>query len=117
MSFPALLDAGDDPLLVQKGSVAVLYLHLVGRLDFVEFRRLRASRVSTDLRMRPETIGAALKVLREAGYIERGERVMDVFTYRLVYARKAGEDASNRKPAPRPAVVPPDARAHPRGAG
>lgn len=88
MSFPALLDAGDDPS-VQEGSVALVYLHLVKRLDFVEFRRVRASRVATDLRKRPETIGTALRVLREGGYIERGERVMDVFTYRLVYARKA----------------------------
>ena len=87
VSFPALLDAADDPLLVQKGSVAALYLHLVKRLDFMEFRRVRASRVAADLRMRPETVGAALKCLRDAGYIERGERVMDVFTYRLIYAR------------------------------
>ena len=87
MSFPALLDAADDPLLVQRGSVAALYLHLVKRLDFVEFRRLRASRVATDLGLRAETVGAALKCLREAGYIVRGERVMDVFTYRLIYSR------------------------------
>lgn len=87
MSFPALLDAGNDPLLVQRGSVATVYLHLVGRLDFMEFRRVRASRVATDLRIRPETVGAALTALRKAGYIERGERVMDVFTYRLVFAR------------------------------
>ena len=87
MSFPALIEAGNDPLMVQRGSVATLYLHLVSRLDFVEFRRLRASRVATDLGVRPETVGTALKVLRDAGYLERGERVMDCFTYRLVYAR------------------------------
>lgn len=89
MSFPALIDAGSDPRFVAKGSVAVVYLHLVARLDFMEFRRVRASRLSVDLRMRPETIGGALRILREGGYIERGERVMDAFTYRLVYARKA----------------------------
>lgn len=96
MSFPALLDAGNDPLLVQKGSVAVVYLHLVSRLDFMEFRRVRASRVATDLRVRAETVGTALKTLRDAGYIERGERVMDVFTYRLVFARPT---TAQREPA------------------
>lgn len=94
MSFPALLDAATDPLLVQRGSVAALYLHLVSRLDFNEFRRVRASRIATDLAIRPETVGTALRALREAGYIERGERVMDVFTYRLVYSR-------NREVAPK----------------
>jgi DNA-binding transcriptional ArsR family regulator len=83
-----MLDAADDPLLVQRGSVAALYLHLVKRLDFMEFRRLRASRVATDMGVRAETIGTALKMLREAGYIERGPRVIDVFTYRLIYSRR-----------------------------
>ena len=87
VSFPALMEAGNDPLLVQRGSVAAVYLHLVGRLDFVEFRRLRASRVATDLCLRAETVGAALKLLREAGYVVRGPRVLEVFTYRLVFAR------------------------------
>lgn len=101
MSFPALIEAGSDPLLVQRGSVAAVYLHLVGRLDFVEYRRLRASRVATDLCVRPETVGAALKALRDAGYIERGPRVLEVFTYRLVFARKHDqrEDAPKRKVA------------------
>lgn len=99
MSFPALLDAGSDPLVIQSGCGAKVYLHLVSRLDFVEYRRLRASRVATDLGVRPETVGAALKLLRDAGYIERGPRVLEVFTYRLVFARKhrESEDAPKRK--------------------
>ena len=97
MSFPALLEAGSDPLLVRRGSTAMVYLHLVSRLDFVEFRRVRASRIATDLRIRPETVGAALKALREAGYIERGPRVLEVFVYRLVYARRQDQSESSSK--------------------
>lgn len=95
MSFPAFLAAATDPLVVRHGSVAAVYLHLASRLDFREFRRVRASRVAVDLGVRPETVGLALKVLRDGGYIERGERVMDVFTYRLAYSLPS-ENASTR---------------------
>jgi hypothetical protein len=91
--FPALLDAGKDPLFVERRTLTTLYVHLIGRLDFAEFRRVRASRVATDLCVRPETVGAGLRALVRAGYLVRGERVMDVFTYRLVYSR-ATEPAS-----------------------
>lgn len=93
MSFPALLDAGDDPLLVRQGSVAAVYLHLVKRLDFVEFRRVKATRIADTLGIRPETAGRALRALREAGYIDRGQRVLEVFTYRLVFSRNGAATA------------------------
>jgi DNA-binding MarR family transcriptional regulator len=88
VSFPALLDAADDPLLVQKGSVAALYLYLLKRLDFVQYRRQWGSRIAEELHVKPKTVSQALRLLIEGGYVERGPKVMDVYTYRLVFARQ-----------------------------
>lgn len=95
MSFPALLEAADDPLLVQKGSVAALYLYLVKRLDFVDYRRQWAERIAADMKVRPSTVSSGLRDLIQAGYIERGPRIMDAFTYRLIYSRQR-QTASKR---------------------
>lgn len=86
MSFPALLEASDDPI-VRRRRNATVYLYLVKRLDFREFRRVMARRLGRELGMRPQTVGAALKTLGKHGYLERGPKVMDTWTYRLVYAR------------------------------
>lgn len=83
---------GTDRRFLERPTLAVLYSYLVPRLHFTEFRRVRASRIATDLGVRPETVGDALRVLREAGYIERGPRLLDVFTYRLVYARSGATE-------------------------
>jgi hypothetical protein len=100
LSFPALLDAADDPTFVRNGSVAVVYLHLVKRLDFQEFRRVRASYIAVILKMKGATVGNALRLLREGGYIERGpSKVLDAYTYRLMFARKHDEPTS--QPAPK----------------
>lgn len=87
MSFPALLDAGKDPRFTQKGSLAVVYMRLIGILDFGEFRRVWAGRLAKDLRLKPHTVGAALRTLADSGYIERGTKVLDVYTYRLRHSR------------------------------
>lgn len=87
MSFPALLDAARDPQFTQKGSLPIVYMRLIGILDFGEFRRLWAGRLARELKLKPHTVGAALRFLSDAGYIERGEKVMDVYTYRLRHSR------------------------------
>lgn len=86
MSFPALLQAAGDVELT--GATIRVYLRLVGELDFTEFRRLWAGRTARALRVHPNTAGDALRVLRERGYIERGPKLMDVYTYRLLYSRR-----------------------------
>jgi DNA-binding MarR family transcriptional regulator len=83
------LDAADDPLFVQRGSVVIVYLYLCKRLDFVEFRRIVNRRIAGTLQMKPGTIGLAMKDLMSHGYIERGPHVMDASTYRLVYSRRS----------------------------
>lgn len=94
MIFPALLDAADDPIFIGHPNAMAVYVYLIKRLDFGEFRRVRASRVAADRSIRPETAGAALKMLRRHGYIIRGKRVLEVFTYRLVFARKHDQGES-----------------------
>jgi len=89
VSFPAMTEAGNDPVMTQRGSVAALYLHLTTRLDFTEYRRLRVGDLARTLHLERRTVGAALRILRDRGYIERGTRLMDVFTYRLLYSRRA----------------------------
>lgn len=83
-------DAGNDPIMTRRGTVASLYLHLTTKLDFVDYRRVRAEDVARTLAVHKTTVRQALKILSDFGYIERGARLMDVFTYRLVYARRNG---------------------------
>ncbi len=88
MSIPALLQAANDPDLKRHRSTLAVYLHLIGVLDVGEFRRLWHGKVARSLRMHPNTVGDALRTLRERGYLERGPKLMDVYTYRLLNSRR-----------------------------
>lgn len=93
MSYPAFQEAGRDPAVTTKGSVASVYMYLTGCLDFMEFRRVKAKKVAREVKLRPETVGHALTTLRTGGYIERGPRVLDTFTYRLLYTRRLPDNS------------------------
>lgn len=82
-----MLDASRDALMTERTSVAAVYLRLISMLDFLEYRRLRVAELAEDMGLKPATVGSALRLLRRAGYLERGPRVADVFIYRLVYSR------------------------------
>lgn len=89
MSIPALLQAANDPDLVRHRSTLAVYLHLVSVLDVGEFRCLSHGKVARSLRMDPHTVGDALRTLRDRGYLERGPKLMDVYTYRLFNSRRS----------------------------
>lgn len=97
MIFPALLDAAKDPVFVDRPSAFLLYGRLLAVLEFTQFRRVRAGRLAADMHVRPDTVYAGLKILRDAGYIERGDRLLDVYTYRLVYSLAQSEPSPKRE--------------------
>lgn len=97
MIFPALLAAGDDPLFVQRPSCGVVYLHLVKRLDFHEWRIQKHGVLARRLGLSPNTIGLALQSLVNAGYLDRRPYDGRIFAYRLSFGvPRAGEPSEMR---------------------
>jgi len=89
MSIPALLQAANDVDLKRHRSTLTVYLHLVSVLDVGEFRILSHGEVARKLRMDPHTVGDAMRTLCERGYLVRGGKMMDRFTYRLLHSRRS----------------------------
>lgn len=94
MVFPALLDAGKDAALRDRPSCIIVYVYLLGQLDFHEYRTKTVFAVSHTLGMREHTAGLALRTLVERGYLDAGPQRNNgnhrqARAYRLVWSRPA----------------------------
>jgi hypothetical protein len=89
IAFPALTQALQDRRL--RPSDFRVYGVCLERLDFMEFRPLKAKAVTDKLtsrraRMRESHVAAALRILCRLGYLERGNLEGHTWTYRLRYS-------------------------------
>lgn len=89
MISPAFCQLANDPLLGH-GSVAPVYLRLIRRLDYVEFRTVKATAVAHWLGRERHAVDKALRALCEAGYLDR-KRDGRMWVYRLFWSRSSEE--------------------------
>lgn len=88
----ALADASRDPTL--RGSPLVVYVWLIyNHLDQTELRPLKIEGAATVLRMKPDTVSRALRLLVDGGYLHREYKPRDGYWYRIRWARPAGKAA------------------------
>lgn len=89
MFVPALADLTKDAEL--SGAPTRVYLFLLGALDPVDYRAVKAWAIAEQLRMKSHTVGRALAILAEKGYLHIGEHNSDgTRTFRIVYSRDRG---------------------------
>lgn len=82
--FPAFFNAMDDMEL--RGAPFHVYLYLAKRLELMHFREVKLTEVAHEARVNERTAAWAIDRLRESGYIERGEKMNRVWTYRLIWS-------------------------------
>lgn len=98
MVIPALVDAGRDPVLA--GAPLRVYVVLVSRLDVMTATTIKADALARELGMRPHTVGRAISMLVERGYLGEGRRDGRMRRLRLHFARIAPDwPQSDRSPA------------------
>lgn len=96
MYFQALLDLPKDPALT--GMPTRVFLHLMDKLDFEEARPVKNWAVATTLHAKPQTIGRALKLLVEKGFLGVGKWERGTGrTYTLKQSRKSSTLAPQRQ--------------------
>jgi hypothetical protein len=89
--LPALRDLVKDAELT--GSPTRVYLFLMEELDPVDYRPVKAWAVAQHLGMKEHTVGRALKLLVERGYLSKrweGEGKAVAIWYRIVHVRGSG---------------------------
>lgn len=72
MISPALLDAGSDQRLSHHERSLLFFIYTCGWLDYTEYRPLKVAAVCAGARLRKATAIAALRHLREIGYLRTG---------------------------------------------
>ena len=86
--FPAFGDAIRDEKL--RGSGITVYLHLVTeQLDVVEYRSVKITGLAIALKMKRDTVSAALNTLCLRGYLDRRYVQPDGYHYRLYPVRRS----------------------------
>lgn len=93
MSLPAVTDALADPHVRRHPSRVLVYWFCLGHLTPAEWRRMRVLEVHRATGLSIRRAEGALRDLVRLGYIERGPRVIDRWTYRLAMARTQSESA------------------------
>jgi DNA-binding IclR family transcriptional regulator len=85
-----MMSMGEDRAIRDHPHTIIVYMHLIPHLDFVEFRRVRISKVSAKLGLHKRTVMNALDLLVQRGYLEEGPRTEDnVRTFRLRWSLPA----------------------------
>ena len=82
---PALLAAADDPEL--RGAPLAVLVWLWGQLEPHGYRAVKTSAVGAALGIRRGTVGRALHLLVERGYLAEGPRDGAMRSYRLLVTR------------------------------
>lgn len=83
--IPAFVAAMQDRAL--RGNARDVYLWCNEHLDVVQYRSVKHSVIESALHMKDSSVADALQVLIDRGYIDRGERMDRLWTYRLFYSR------------------------------
>lgn len=86
--FPAFGDAIRDEKL--RGSGITVYLHLVTEhLDVVEYRPCKITGLAAALKLKRDTVSAALNLLFNRGYLDRRYVQHDGYHYRVFPVRRS----------------------------
>lgn len=100
MFVPALADLPKDASLT--GAPTRVYLQLLQELDPIEYRAVKNWALAKGLGMKPQTIGRAIALLVERGYLVAGEWTRSTGrTYRVIYTRRSGAMTPQRHHSPR----------------
>lgn len=87
MQIPAFFEALQDKSL--RGPPREVYLWLNQRLDVVEFRPVKVAEMESALDMTDSTAARALQRVVEAGYVESGQKIGRIRSFRLFYSRSS----------------------------
>lgn len=82
--IPAFVTAMQDPAL--RGNAREVYMWFHQNLDVVDFRPVKHSVIEMGLQMKDSSVADAISRLLSNGYIKRGDRDGQLWTYRLVYS-------------------------------
>lgn len=93
MSLPAVTDALADAEVRRHPSRVLVYWYCLGHLLPNEWRRMRVADVHRATGLSVRRAEGALRDLCRLGYVERGPRLIDRWTYRLALTRSSAESA------------------------
>ncbi len=82
--IPAFATALQDRTL--RGTPREVYVWLHQNLDVVEFRPVKHASVGFALGLKDASVADSIVRLLNRGYLERGEKTGQTWTYRLVYS-------------------------------
>jgi hypothetical protein len=82
--IPAFVTAMQDPAL--RGNAREVYVWFHEHLDVVDYRPVKHSVIEHGLAMKDSSVADAIGRLLANGYVKRGNRDGQLWTYRLVYS-------------------------------
>lgn len=94
---PSAFEAMADPTIRRTPTLVVVYWHFLGILDTDTFKRLRVADVVAAVGKKERQVSAAMRWLVANGYVLRGAKLADRYTYKLVKSRPVQHSAPFRR--------------------